>query len=221
MRPRTTFPHLPRSACAPGSRRRWASPTSMRCRDNAREAFLQFLAANWLTVTVAGAGGIIAGWAAREKMDEEITDLWVDPAMQRRGIGTALLLAALEDEMRRSGFETADLQTHARNAPALAFFRKHGYAVNWLSVTYSPKLDRDVGIGRAASATGRGSADRLRAGRFLIGPIARAAGPRSKVGLTDRRSARRRVAVKASARSVGETSSAPRSRRSPMQAGRR
>ncbi|MDR6759010.1 ribosomal-protein-alanine N-acetyltransferase [Mycoplana sp. BE70] len=111
-------------------------------RDNAREAFLQFLAAKWVTVIVAE-GGTIAGWAAREKMDEEITDLWVNPAAQRQGVGTALL-ATLEDEMRRSGFEAADLQTHARNAPALAFFRKQGYAVNWLSVTYSPKLDRDV-----------------------------------------------------------------------------
>lgn len=112
-------------------------------KDSARTAFLQFLASNWVTVTVAEQAGRIAGWAAREKMDEEITDLWVDPALQRQGVGTALL-TALEDEMRRSGFETVDLQTHARNAPALAFFRKQGYAVNWLSVTYSPKLDRDV-----------------------------------------------------------------------------
>lgn len=109
----------------------------------AREAFLQFLAAKWVTVIVAERGGVIAGWAAREKMDEEITDLWVDAALQRQGVGAALLVA-LEDAMRRSGIEAADLQTHARNAPALAFFRKQGYAVNWLSVTYSPKLDRDV-----------------------------------------------------------------------------
>ena len=96
-----------------------------------------------LPAIVAEDGGRIAGWAAREKLDEEITDLWVDPVLQRRGIGTALL-AAIEDEMRRSNVETADLQTHARNAPALAFFRNRGYSVNWLSVAYSPKLDRDV-----------------------------------------------------------------------------
>lgn len=112
-------------------------------RDNARTAFLQFLSANWVKVIVAEDGGRIAGWAAREKLDEEITDLWVDPVLQRRGVGTALL-AAIEDEMRRSNVETADLQTHARNAPALAFFRNRGYSVNWLSVAYSPKLDRDV-----------------------------------------------------------------------------
>lgn len=112
-------------------------------RDNARHAFVQFLENHWVMVTVAEAGGRIAGWAAREKLDEDITDLWVDPAMQRRGVGAALL-GAIEEEMRRSDVETADLQTHARNAPALAFFRSQGYSVNWLSVAYSPKLDRDV-----------------------------------------------------------------------------
>ncbi|PTM98909.1 GNAT family N-acetyltransferase [Mycoplana dimorpha] len=112
-------------------------------RGNARTAFLQFLAANWVTVTVAESGGHVAGWAARERMDEEITDLWVEPSAQRQGVGTALL-AALEHEMRRAGHEAAGLQTHARNAPALAFFGKHGYSINWLSVTYSPRLDRDV-----------------------------------------------------------------------------
>lgn len=112
-------------------------------RDNARTAFLQFIAENWVTVAVAEVGGRIAGWAAREKLDEELTDLWVDPAMQRQGVGSALL-AAIEDEMRRSGLEIANLQTHARNAAALAFFCKHDYAVNWLSVAYSGKLDRNV-----------------------------------------------------------------------------
>ncbi|MDF1634842.1 GNAT family N-acetyltransferase [Mycoplana sp. MJR14] len=112
-------------------------------RDNARLAFLQFLSANWVKVIVAEDGGRIAGWAAREKLDEEITDLWVDPSMQRRGIGTALL-AAVEDEMRGADHEAATLQTHARNAAALAFFRKRDYAVSWLSVAYSPKLDRNV-----------------------------------------------------------------------------
>lgn len=112
-------------------------------RDNARDAFVHFLQGHWVTVAVAETGGRIAGWAAREKMDEEITDLWVDPGMQRQGVGSALL-AAIENEMRRAAFETVDLQTHARNAAALAFFRKHGYAVNWLSVAYSQKLDRNI-----------------------------------------------------------------------------
>lgn len=112
-------------------------------RENARIAFLRFLSVNWITVSLAESGGHVAGWAARERMDEEITDLWVEPSAQRQGVGTALL-AALEHEMRRAGHEAAGLQTHARNAPALAFFGKHGYSINWLSVAYSPRLDRDV-----------------------------------------------------------------------------
>ena len=40
------------------------------------------------------------------------------------------------------------IKTHAQNAQAIGFFRKHGYAVNALSTAYAPKLDRDVRIGR-------------------------------------------------------------------------
>ncbi|MGG2477864.1 GNAT family N-acetyltransferase, partial [Rhizobium sp. BR5] len=42
------------------------------------------------------------------------------------------------------GFETIRLETHAQNEPAVAFFRHHGYSVRWLSVSYAPKLDREV-----------------------------------------------------------------------------
>ena len=30
------------------------------------------------------------------------------------------------------------------NGDALKFFEKRGYSVNWLTVSYNPKLDRDV-----------------------------------------------------------------------------
>ncbi|QRM55050.1 N-acetyltransferase [Sinorhizobium sp. BG8] len=112
-------------------------------RENARNAFAAFLSRHWSTVIAAELDGVLAGWAAREAMDEEITDLWVAPQAQRQGIGSALL-SAVEAEMVEASHEAAGLQTHARNALALSFFRKHGYSVSWLSVAYSPKLDRDV-----------------------------------------------------------------------------
>jgi ribosomal-protein-alanine N-acetyltransferase len=112
-------------------------------RDHARNAFLSFLSRHWLTVTVAEKAGVVAGWAAREALDDQITDLWVEPAQQRQGVGAALL-AAVEAEVREADFESAGLQTHARNTVALAFFGKHGYSVHWLSVAYSSRLDRDV-----------------------------------------------------------------------------
>jgi len=112
-------------------------------REHARNAFQQFLANHWLRVTLAEADGVPAGWASREALDDEITDLWVDPPRQRKGLGAALL-AAMEAEIVAAGFEAARLQTHARNSAAVGFFQKHGYSVNWLSVDYSPRLDRDV-----------------------------------------------------------------------------
>jgi len=111
--------------------------------EHARNAFQQFLTEKWLRVSVVEAEGVLAGWASREALDDEISDLWVDPPQQKRGLGAALL-AAMEEEIVKAGFEAARLQTHARNTAAVGFFQKHGYSVNWLSIDYSERLDRDV-----------------------------------------------------------------------------
>lgn len=108
----------------------------------AEAAFESFAVNHWLTISVVEDDGVPAGWAAREKLDETISDFWIDPDYQRRGLGTALMVA-LEADILHQGFDTAELQTHARNA-AIAFFERSGYSIRWLSVAYSPKLDRDV-----------------------------------------------------------------------------
>jgi [ribosomal protein S18]-alanine N-acetyltransferase len=110
---------------------------------NARDAFARFAEEGWITITIVEASGIPAGWAAREDMDETITDFWIDPDFEGRGLGTALL-DAVEEGMKAQGFSVARLQTHAMNGDALKFFEKRGYSVNWLTVSYNPKLDRDV-----------------------------------------------------------------------------
>lgn len=112
-------------------------------REHARNAFQQFLVNRWLRVTVAELDDLVAGWASREGLDDEITDLWVDPAQQKRGLGAALL-SAMEAEIVAAGFEAVRLQTHVRNVAAVGFFQKHGYAVSWLSVDYSQRLDRNI-----------------------------------------------------------------------------
>ena len=111
--------------------------------DGASEAFLAFTRDSWLTITVIELNGIVAGWAAREQLDDTISDFWIDPDHLRHGLGTALL-TQIEADIRNHGFEQAALQTHAGNSEAIGFFQKHGYAIHWLSVVYSPKLDRDV-----------------------------------------------------------------------------
>lgn len=115
--------------------------TSMK--SNARVAFQTFTSNFWLTITVVENSGVPVGWASRERLDESITDFWIDPPYQRHGFGKALL-QSVEEEMIHQGLDEAAVQTHARNNGAVAFFESQGYGLHWLSVAYSPKIDRDV-----------------------------------------------------------------------------
>jgi len=112
-------------------------------RDNARDAFDNFTRQAWLTITVVEKNGTVVGWAAREGLDELISDFWIDPPFQHQGLGSALL-AEIEADIVRQGFSIARVETHARNDEAVSFFEKHGYRISWLTATYSPKLDREV-----------------------------------------------------------------------------
>ncbi len=112
-------------------------------RSSARAAFVNFTRSSWLTITVVEQTGSVAGWAAREHLDELISDFWIDPEYQGQGLGKALL-QEVEAEIVRQGFEKARIETHAQNNEAIGFFEKNGYAIHWLSVAYSPKIDRDV-----------------------------------------------------------------------------
>ena len=111
--------------------------------ESASEAFSSFTRDVWLTITVVELNGEVAGWAAREALDETISDFWIDPDYLRQGLGSALL-ARIEEDVLEQGLERVSLQTHADNGEAIGFFKAHGYAIHWLSVVYSPKLDRDV-----------------------------------------------------------------------------
>ncbi|MGO7424936.1 GNAT family N-acetyltransferase, partial [Rhizobium ruizarguesonis] len=105
--------------------------------------FRNFVENDWLTITVVEQNGQVAGWAAREGLDETISDFWIDPVFTRQGLGSALLVR-IEKEIADQGLEKAAMQTHSGNSEAIGFFRKHGYSIHWLSVAYNPKLDRDV-----------------------------------------------------------------------------
>ena len=110
---------------------------------NAYRAFHNFTRSSWQTITVIESQGMPVGWAARELLDEAITDFWIDPAHAGQGFGSALL-AAVEQAIVQQGFSRAELQTHAGNQDAVRFFMARGYAVAWLSMVYAPKMDRDM-----------------------------------------------------------------------------
>ncbi|QFI65947.1 GNAT family N-acetyltransferase [Sinorhizobium alkalisoli] len=109
----------------------------------AKRAFDDFLASHWLTVLLVEDENRICGWAAREELDGVISDLWIDPRAQGRGLGSALL-ADVERRIAADGFEVASVKTHSQNAAAVGFFQHAGYRVKWLSTAYSQRLDRDV-----------------------------------------------------------------------------
>ncbi|PDT80622.1 GNAT family N-acetyltransferase [Sinorhizobium sp. BJ1] len=123
----------------------------------AERAFIDFLTEHWLSVLLIEEENRICGWAAREDLDGSISDLWIDPGAQGRGLGRALL-AEMEQRMAAEGFDIASAKTHAQNASAVAFFQSAGYQVKWLSTAYSQKLDRDMEfIGLSKQLTGEAS----------------------------------------------------------------
>ncbi|MGN7734252.1 GNAT family N-acetyltransferase [Ensifer sp. R-19] len=86
----------------------------------AEASFFRFLSDHWLSVLLIEAEGGIRGWAAREDFDNAISDLWIEPAVQGRGLG-ALLLGEIERCIVADGFDVATTKTHARNDRAVTF----------------------------------------------------------------------------------------------------
>jgi ribosomal protein S18 acetylase RimI-like enzyme len=94
---------------------------------------------------VAGATGEALGFCsvlpsrdddATERMGE-IAALYVDPGRWRQGIGHALVARALE-RMARAGWTEATLWVLDGNAPALAFYRAHGFADDGARARHEP-----------------------------------------------------------------------------------
>jgi ribosomal protein S18 acetylase RimI-like enzyme len=68
--------------------------------------------------------GMISGTAGSPV---ELLSLWVAPAARGRGVGDALVRAVLAWAARRG--EATRLSVYERNAPAIALYRRHGFAV--------------------------------------------------------------------------------------------
>ncbi len=111
-------------------------------RPNAYRAYVEFTAAHWDKITMAVVKRRPVGWGARANLNNQITDLWVDPEHHRTGIGK-MLLAALERDIRRVGYDDVFLETHVRNAGAITFYKHCGYRVVSISVSFSHSLQRD------------------------------------------------------------------------------
>ncbi|MAY63802.1 MAG: GNAT family N-acetyltransferase [Rhizobiales bacterium] len=112
-------------------------------RESAEAAYANFCTEHWTEILIGEWDGETAGWGACENADDLVTDLWVLPAFQSRGIGTRLL-AHLEQEIAKRGYHHARIDTHAGNLRAIKLFKELGYHVHAYAVSYTPVLDRDV-----------------------------------------------------------------------------
>ncbi len=83
-------------------------------------------ASRWYVI--AEDSGDLAGYAGLRLSGDtaDVQTLAVAPAWQRRGIGT-VLLAALLDEARRRGAHEAMLEVRADNEAALALYERQGF----------------------------------------------------------------------------------------------
>ncbi|GGA60575.1 GNAT family N-acetyltransferase [Pelagibacterium lentulum] len=94
-------------------------------------------------IMVAEQDGMLAGWGARDAMSPYISDLWVAPSQQRKGIGRALL-HAVEQDIFRSGHDVSVLETHAENGGAIRFYAREGYGIVWRGVKFSKLLGQRI-----------------------------------------------------------------------------
>ena len=92
-------------------------------------------------------GGEVAGWGARDNYQapgggaplDYISDLWVSPDAQGRGIGSAIL-NELMDRMRAEGLKRAQIEVAQANLRALDLYVRQGFRETWRGVKMSETL---------------------------------------------------------------------------------
>jgi ribosomal-protein-alanine N-acetyltransferase len=118
-------------------------PAEVAARLSRTNPFVPFLKALGSNVLVAEINGRPAGIGARERQDDEISDVWVDPAFEGRGAGSGLV-KALEDRIRAAGFATARIRVAASNDRALGLYKHLGYREVWRKVALDPVLNIEL-----------------------------------------------------------------------------
>lgn len=105
--------------------------------------FLPFLEEMGSAILVAEIDGKLAGLGACEDKNDLITDVWVSPAYEGRGAGSALI-RALEGEIGGRGYAEARLEVLTENKRAAALYGYLGYEVRWQAVKYDAILKLDL-----------------------------------------------------------------------------
>lgn len=101
--------------------------------------FALFAATRRAEVVVTEIGGAIAGFAGTELGDNYISDVWVSPDHEGRGVATALI-AAVEAVIRGRSFYCFEIEVLSASERALRLYRHLGYEITWEGSRDDPAL---------------------------------------------------------------------------------
>ncbi|WP_377295471.1 GNAT family N-acetyltransferase [Rhizobium sp. SGZ-381] len=94
-------------------------------------------------ITVAAFDGQIVGWAALNGDKNHISDLWVHPQHQSKGIGRALIDTLLQ-RMIRQGISRVTIHTHASNSGAIRLYERLGFRIVWRGMEFSKSAGTEL-----------------------------------------------------------------------------
>ncbi|MGX1499503.1 ribosomal-protein-alanine N-acetyltransferase [Labrenzia sp. MBR-25] len=114
-------------------------PDKVRQEILADNPFLPFLKTLGPAVIVGTINGEPAGIGACEHADDTISDIWVAPAFEGRGVGSTLV-RALETEVLGRGHPVAHIQVAALNSRAFGLYHHLGYREEWRQMSFDPIL---------------------------------------------------------------------------------
>ena len=90
---------------------------------------------------VAESNGAICGFCGYDDHKGYLSDLWVSPVWQGKGVAQALL-HEMRSTMQDQGRRFLTLEVLAQNHRAFAFYKKHGFVETKRRVKYDPVLKR-------------------------------------------------------------------------------
>lgn len=107
--------------------------------ERVRGEFETFAKETDCAVVVADIDGTVVGWGACAGEPDYISDIWIDPAYQGRGIGRILVEHFLK-QMRDASISVAKIATHAKNVNAIRAYERCGFKVVWQGSQWSESM---------------------------------------------------------------------------------
>ncbi|KQV35592.1 MULTISPECIES: GNAT family N-acetyltransferase [unclassified Rhizobium] len=115
-------------------------PAATSSKIESKNPFIPFLSEMGARILVAIVDGRAAGIGACENEDDYISDIWVSPEFEGRGVGSALV-RALEREILSRGYPAARIHVAAANERALGLYERLGYKQNVRETAFDPILE--------------------------------------------------------------------------------